>query len=162
MLITIVGDSIVKEIKPFKMKRMLGNDKLYVKSFPGATTSDMVDYCKPTLRRSPNITMLHAETNNLNIEGDPNTIANDIINLALDMKADVNEVNISSLITRNDKYNEKALKVNDCLKLKCSKYALGFIDNSNVTKVHLNKGGLHLNFKGTVTLARNFMTHIQY
>ena len=87
--------------EPFK--RILGNDKLYVKSFPGATTRDMVDYCKPTLRHSPNIIILHAGTNNVNIEGDPNNIANDIIKLIPDMKTDVHAVNISSLITRNDK-----------------------------------------------------------
>ena len=94
---TILGDSIVKEIKPFKMKRMLGNDKLYVKSFPGATTSDMTDYCNPTIRRSPNIIILHAGTNNLKIDDDPNTIASDIIKLALAMKTGCNDVNVSSL-----------------------------------------------------------------
>ena len=31
--VTIIDDSIVEEINPFKMKRMLGNDKLYVKYF---------------------------------------------------------------------------------------------------------------------------------
>ena len=159
--VTIIGDSIVKEIKPFKMKRMLGNDKLYVKSFSGATTSDMADYCKPTIRRNPNIIILHARTNNLNTGNDPNSIASDIVKLALDMKTDVNEVNVSSLIARNDKLNDKALKVNNCLELKCSQVALGFIDNSNVTNEHLNKGGIHLNFKGTVALTKNFMTYIQ-
>ena len=160
--VTILGDSIVKDIKPFKMKRMLGkNEKLYVKSFPGATTNDMFDYCKPTIRRNPNMVIYHAGTNNLCTGDEPNTIASDIIKLALDMKNDSNEVSISSLIVRNDKLNEKALKVNDCLKVKCSQYALGFIDNSNVTKVHLNNSGLHLNFKGTIVLAKNFMAHIQ-
>ena len=51
------------------------------------------------------------------------------------------------------------LEVNDCLKVKCSLYALGFIDNSNVTKVRLNQIGLHLTFKCTVTLAKNVVTY---
>ena len=137
------------------------SDKLYVKSFPGAVTSDMIDYCKPTLRRKPDVIIYHAGTNNLHTEDKPNTIASDIIRLALDMKTDVNQVNISSLMVRNDRFNEKALKVNDCLKVKCLQYELGYIDNSNVTKEHLNQGGLHLNFKGTLALAKNFMAYIQ-
>lgn len=160
--VTILGDSVVKDIKPFKMKRMLGkNDRLYVKSFPGATTTDMIDYCKPCLRHNPNVIIYHAGTNNLNTKEEPNTIANNIVKHAIDMKTDSNEVNISSLIIRDDKLNEKAAKVNDFLKIKCSKYGLRFIDNSNVTKEHLNKSGIHLNFKGTVTLAKNFMASIQ-
>ena len=159
--ITILGDSIVKDIKPFKMKKMLStNDKLYVKSFPGAGTSDMADYIKPTLRRNPDIIVYHAGTNNLRGDDDPENIANEIINLALDIKTEVNKVIVSSLLVREDNLNEKALSVNQFLKTKCSQEALDFIDNSNITKVHLNRGGLHLNFKGTIALAKNVMGYI--
>ena len=77
----------------------------------------MIGYCKPTSRRKPDIIIYHPGTNNLHTEDKPNTIASDIVRLALDMKTDVNQVNISSLIVRNDRFNEKALKVNDCLKV---------------------------------------------
>ena len=159
--ITILGDSIVKDIKPFKMKRMLStNDKLYVKSSPGAGTSDMADYIKPTLRRNPDIIVYHAGTNNLRDDDDPENIANEIINLALDIKTEVNKVIVSSLLVREDTLNEKALSVNQFLKTKCSQEALDFIDNSNIANVHLNKGGLHLNFMGTIALAKNVMGYI--
>ena len=43
--ITIVGDSVVKDIKSFKLRKSLEN-----KSFPGATTEDMDYYIKPSLK----------------------------------------------------------------------------------------------------------------
>ena len=45
--ITVIGDSIVKNIQPHKMKNTLGDDRLYVK--------DMLDDSKPILRKKPDI-----------------------------------------------------------------------------------------------------------
>ena len=158
----MLGDSIVKDIKPFKMKSMMEkNDRLYVKCFPGATVNDMIDYSKPSLRHKPDIIVYHAGTNNLNTEDEPKVIANNIIQQANEMKTDTNEIFISSLIVRSDILNEKGMKVNDFLQIKSSEYGLRYIDNSNVIKKHLNKSGIHLNFTGTVTLAKNFMEAIK-
>ena len=128
------------------MKRMLStNDKLYVKSFPGAGRSDMADYIQTTLRRNPEIIVYHAGTNKLCDDDEPENIASDIIKLALDMRTGFNKIIVSSLLVQDDKLNEKASKVNHFLKSKCSHEALGYIDNSNITNDHLNKGGLHFN-----------------
>ena len=160
--ITVLGDSIVKDVKPFKMKRMLDkNDRLYVKCFPGANVTDMIDYSKPSLRRKPNVIIYHAGTNSLNTEEQPNKIAKDIIKQAIDMKTDHNKIFISSILFRNDKLNEKGMIVNDFLKIKCSDLDLCYIDNSNITNAHLNKSGIHLNMTGTITLAKNFMEAIK-
>ena len=156
--ITVLGDSIVKDVKPFKMKRMMEkNDRLYVKCFPGANVCDMVDYSKPSLRRNPNVIIFHAGTNSLNTEEEPSKIAGDITKQVIDMKTEHNEVFISSILNRNDKLNEKGKKVNEFLKLNCSVVGLGYIDNSNITNTYLNKSGIHLNTSGTIELAKNFM-----
>ena len=50
--------------------------------------------------------------------------------MALDLKLDDNEVAISSIVTRNDDLNDKAIKVNDFLKVITIKYNLGLIDHA--------------------------------
>ena len=68
---------------------------MYVKSFPGAKTIDMVDYSKPTLRCKSGVIIYHAGTNDLHLKENNETIANDIIKLALDTKTADNEVAVS-------------------------------------------------------------------
>ena len=160
--ITVLGDSIIKNIQPHKMKRcMNSNEKIYIKSFPGATITDMKDYAKPSKRYNPDLFILHAGSNDLRSTKSPDEISEEIVKLGLDIKMDKNEVIISSIVCRNDKLNEKASKVNDLLKIKTSKYALGYINNSNICiHKHLNGSGLHLNHLGTVALANNFLNII--
>ena len=161
--ITVLGDSIVKDCKPYKMKHKLPvNEKLYVKSFSGATIEDMVDYSKPTVRRKPDLIILHAGSNDLRGEKTPDNISADIMKLALELKTDTNDVMVSSLVSRADSLNAKGAEVNLKLKAECERYSIMFIDNSNIlANRHLNGSGLHLNYKGTVTLANNFLNHIR-
>ena len=162
--ITILGDSIVKEIKVHKMKRKLArNEKLYVKSFSGATVADMVDYSRPTVRKEPDLIVLHAGTNDLRSNKTAENIASDIIKLALELKSEKNDVMISSLVFRDDtaELNDKGKAVNLILKAECECYNLLFIDHSNIQKQHLNGSKLHLNYKGTIALANNFLNHIK-
>ena len=68
--------------------------------------------------------------------------------LVLNIRCEENEIAISSIITRNDDLNAKAIQVNVILKLKCSEYNLGFIELENIKATHLNNSGIHLNYKG--------------
>ena len=160
--ITILGDSITKEIKSQKLRQKMSNkdDKIFVKSFPGATTSQMKHYVKPSLEYEPNIIILHCGTNDLRNQKEPNEIASDILKLGQSIKNEGNEIIISSLTTRSDKYREKANSVNKKLKALCKKNSVEFIDNSNIIESHLSRDGLHLYFKGTVALGQNFINAI--
>ncbi|CAB4008165.1 Hypothetical predicted protein, partial [Paramuricea clavata] len=50
-LIAILGDSMLKKLSPSRLRRSTGK-KIIVKTFPGATTSDMKHYIKPTLEKN--------------------------------------------------------------------------------------------------------------
>ena len=50
--IAILGDPMLKALNPSKLRRSTGI-QIIVKTFPGATTSDMKYYVKPTLERNP-------------------------------------------------------------------------------------------------------------
>ena len=86
----------------------------------------------------------------------------DIMRLSLEMKTHINDVMVSSIISRADKFNAKAMEVNNVLKAECERYDLFYIDNSNViSNKHLNGSGLHTNYRGTITLANNFLSSIR-
>ena len=49
--VRILGDSMVKGIEGYKIKKALNNKiNVYIKSFPGAIIEDMYSYAKPSLK----------------------------------------------------------------------------------------------------------------
>ena len=72
---------------------------------------------KPSIREKPDHIILHIEPNNLNSDKASNLIAISIIDLAITIKSNYQNVSISNIIMRNnDKLNNKAMEVNGHLK----------------------------------------------
>ena len=156
--ITVLGTSMIKNIQAYKMKQCIKpNERIYIKSFSGATIRDLVDHSKPSQRYDPDLYILHGGGNDLSSIKNPEEIASELMNLATNLKTDTNDVIVSSIITRKDKFNEKGIEVNNLLRLKCRQLSFGFIDNSNLGFKHLNNSGIHLNYLGTNALANNFL-----
>ncbi|XP_057297347.1 uncharacterized protein LOC130627141 [Hydractinia symbiolongicarpus] len=155
----IIGDSIVKEVKGWKLSS--NENKIIVKSFSGATTKCMESYAIPTTNMSPDKIIIHCGTNDLNrIETDQ--IAQNIVKLAIKLKSGENNVMISGIIQRKDRLNEKVMAVNKSLAHLCEQRNIGFINNDNINPdLHLNRSRLHLNMKGTSILSRNFLQVIE-
>ena len=110
----------------------------------------MHDYVKPSLKFKSDLFILHCGTNDLKSEKPPEVIANEIVKLA-------------AITSRRDELNQKASVVSKHLKVLCYNEYIEYIDNSNIcSETHLNNSGLHLNFKGTITLSNNFIKNIQY
>ena len=106
--------------------------------------------------------ILHCGTNNLRDNKKPEEIAKEILNLALKIKTEENDVMISGIAPRTDNLDKKREEVNKKLKMFCEEANLEFISNSNLSNItHLNGSGLHLNFKGTLTIAKNFTNAIK-
>ena len=161
--ITIIGDSLIKDMKTFKMKQgMSKQDKVYIKSFPGATIECMHDYIKPSLKFQPDTILLHCGTNDLRSDKSAEEISESMIKLAKIMKTNENDIIISSLVARNDGMNDKGSEVNNFLKIKCIEHAFLYCDNSNISGSYLNASGLHLKPNGTVKLANNFLQCLNY
>ena len=160
--ITIIGDSIIKDVKPFKLNKILpSNTKMYVKSFGGATSDDMTSYVKPSLKFKPDLWILHTGTNDLRSGAKPCEIANKIIQLAVSLKTDENEVAVSAIVERGDHFNDKGMEVNGILKLKAIENNVEFIDHDDVKKkTHLNGSAIHLNSNGIDVISRNFVNFI--
>ena len=157
---TILGDSIIKDIKKHHIKKYIPKgDKIYVKTFPGASTDCMKDHVKPSLKFNPDLIILHTGVNDLRSNKSPNVIADEIINLASNIKTYSNDVVISGLVGRNDELNYKLQQVNDILFNQCTERNIYFINNSNIKREHLNRT-MHLNQKGSSLLTNNFLACI--
>ena len=156
--IIIVGDSIINNIDTKGLGR---NHNIKVHSYGGATTRDMVDHIKPSLRSKPDVIIIHAGTNDLTKE--EKTIIN-LQNIVDDVKSSSpkTEVVISLATTRSDR-NGMELKVKN-LNEKLEKFAnnnkIQIIDNRNIGASSLSIKKLHLSTKGDAQLAKNFISFV--
>ena len=79
-VVVVAGDSLVKNIIGAKMSERDQSHHYVVKPFPGATISDMEDFVKPLVRRSPAKLILHVGTNDMR-NASPKVIADSTMNL---------------------------------------------------------------------------------
>ena len=78
----------------------------------------------------------------------PKLIAESIVDLAVSLKTESNDVSVSNIILRTDNslLNQKGCEVNSYLKDLCEERNLYLIDNTKRFRSrHLNKGKPHLN-----------------
>ena len=160
--VSILGDSIIKEVKGYELSTP--DTKVFVKSFSGATTSCMEHHIKPSLSYKPDMIILHCGTNNLKKNQDPSVIADRILHLATESQRESPEtaVVISAVLPRNDRWHQKSLDVNVELKKLCNSMNIGFLEHEDFDKNHhLNRSRIHPNRKGTEILQKSFKLFIE-
>lgn len=162
-IVYIIGDSIIKDLKGWKMSQQTNNtSKIIVKSFPGATTDDMQAYIQPSVKQSPNEAIIHIGTNDLKSTKQPKLISKKIIDIANKFDMEKTTVKISALTPRGDQFSKKVAQVNECLKKDCGERNLCFIEHVNInSSIHLNRSNVHLNKNGTKAICRNFLKFIK-
>ena len=160
----VLGDSIVKNIRGFKMKEAIDHqENVHVYTFPGADIDAMNSHVTPTMKKNPETIILHCGTNDLGGNDSAQTVAENIAELAQALNTNVNKVYVSGIVPRGDRLNEKAMEVNEKLQRMCQRRKIQFIDNRNIDpQLHLNGSRLHLNYQGTCCLANNFLRALGY
>ena len=152
----IIGDSIIRNIQGWQLGKEVGH-RVVVKSFAGATTSDMSHYVKPTLDKKPDQIILHAGTNDLG-KLSPSEIADNIVDLAREIESSTDaQVIISELVTRSDLSDSGDVDaVNKRLRKFCNQRQWHFILHDDIHSTDLNRGGLHLGETGIAKMYNNF------
>ena len=152
----IIGDSIIRNIQGWQLGKEVGH-RVVVKSFAGATTSDMSHYVKPTLDKKPDQIILHAGTNDLG-KLSPSEIADNIVDLAREIESSTDaQVIISELVTRSDLSDSGNVDaVNKRLRKFCNQRQWHFILHDDIHSTDLNRGGLHLGETGIAKMYNNF------
>ena len=153
--LVVIGNSMIKYVNGREVSR---NDSVKVRSHPGTTTDDFIDYVQPTVRKKPNLIIIHSGTND--IQNNVNTLqkVRKVISSIKKYDTDDNiKIALSSIIHRSDhdfedKINETNRKLENLSKGK----GMIFINNSNIDSTCLNRSKLHLNKSGTFLLIENF------
>ena len=136
--------------------------KKQVKTHPGATTDDIIDYIKPTMRQKSDIVIVHSGTNDLTKDVNPiNRVRKVVVAVKeIDTEGKI-KFGFSGIVARGDiSKEEDIVGANYRLEKYCKRNEFFFIDNSYIDASCLNKSKLHLNRKGISYLASNFRRYI--
>ena len=77
------------------------------------------------------------------------------------MKENGQQIAISGIIPRGERFSKKANGVNECLEVQCKDHNVDFISHKNINpRAHLNQDRLHLNRKGQHMMGNNFSTFV--
>ena len=158
--LTICGDSMTNGLDSKGVSSKLV--KSTVRSFSGATSSDMVDFVKPFVDKKPDLLFLHVGTNDLT-KGVHHTKSNleEIINY-IEKKSPKTELILSDVCLREDKpylikdRNELNAKIHQLAKER----NVSVLNNNNIDSSCLSRKKLHLNRKGMARLAVNIKKKI--
>ena len=113
---------------------------------------------KPSIRDEPDHLIIHVGTNDLNLEKSSKSIAELIVDFAMSLKTELNDVSVS-----NSLLNQKGSEVNSHFKDLCEDRNLYLIDNiKKFRSHHLNKGKLHLNREESKLLNDTFIRQLSH
>ena len=105
----------------------------------------MKSHVHPTMKRNPPCVILHCGTNDLTSKCTSIEITRNLVTLDTELKDETNEIIISDIIARKDKWDDKGKLVNEQVKIMCSGYDIGYLNNNNISKkTDLDLMGLHL------------------
>ena len=139
-----------------------------MKSFNGANIKDMHSYAKPTIDRKPNLILLHIGTNDLaqrrnEDEKSTDQIAQEIIELASEMRVNNTEVVIPGIVPRGDDLETKRKRVNLILAGLCSENDYAFIKHTNIdASKHVSQSQIYLNWAGANLFESNLIRTLRY
>ena len=145
-------------IKYVNGREVSRHDSVKVRSHPGATTYDLIDYVRPTVHKKPNLIIIHSRTND--IQNNKNTLQKirTMISSIKEYDTDDNiKIALSSIIHRSDHdFEDKVNEANRKLENLCKCKGMIFVNNSNIDSTCLNRSKLHLNKSGSSLLINNF------
>lgn len=112
-------------------------------------------------RKDPENIIIQVGNNDVNSK-EPRLTAEGIVNLALQIEGDTPHTMIAilGLVSGADNKEGKFLSVNKILKNFCHQNDCNSIEHNNVSRTHLNLGGLRLSKSGTALLVENFCKYI--
>ena len=150
----IAGNSIISVIPEEHLSGKNGAVK--VRNFPGATIEDMQHKLLSILERNPRRLILHVGTNNTE-----SCTSREILDKLLKLKTFISEkcpqcqtiLSTATIRSAKAKTNLAVRQLtNHLLQLKIDE-----VDNINITDRCIGRKWLHLNFSGTIQLAKDFV-----
>ena len=153
----IVGDSIIKDIKPSLMSASNTIRKQCLRGAKVAECTSKVDFNAYKCR---NAVVIHLGTNNIMTDDSPKTIASKLaeVGKTIQRSTEAPRIIISGIISRQDtRVGSKIADTNCEIKSMCVKMKWKFVNNDRLNESCLNGSKLHLNSKGSAYLTTNFL-----
>ena len=144
--IVVIGDSMLNGVNE---KGLSKSHSVQVKSYPGATSEDILDKKGGILKLKLHCLFLHAGTNdlmnNVNLLKTVKKMVKKVKNSSPNTK-----IVFSSVILHKDKkdISKKVGETKQRLKNYCKQKNIDFVDNSNIIEEHLGSKKLHINKRG--------------
>ena len=160
----VLGDSMGKHVQGWDITKRIDNKrKVYVRKIFGSKVGCMKDYMELCIRENnPDHLIFHVGTKDVPSNKKSESIAESIVSLAKEVKESKLDVSISSIIPRNDNWNNKVMESNSYLKDLCESSNISFISNTTISpKKHLNNSRLHSNPKCSNKLRDNFIRYLR-
>ena len=155
-----IGDSMLNGIHERAMNKD-ENIKVKIRKYPDASSVDILDHIKPSLREAPEQIIIHAGTND--ISNNTNYLKNvkKIVKLVKETCKDT-KLSFSSVICRTNikDFTDTINTTNSHLENYCKQENVRFIMNGNIKKLDLNSKGLHLHERGSSKLVKNLLDFI--
>ena len=109
----------------------------------------------------PDTCVIHVGTNRLK-KDEPIVIYEDIMNIVkLCHSYGVSNVYVSSIVYR-PRYIKQVSDINKLLHESNMHYEYGLVNNENINAAHMWKDDIHLNNRGIIILANNFIESLNY
>ena len=153
----IVGDSMIKDIKPSLMS---ASNTIRKHCLRGAKVEDCTSEVDFSCYKCNKAAIIHLGTNNITTDDSPKTIASKIAEVGKEIqrKTEAPRIIISGIISRNNKrVGSKIADTNNELRTMCVQMKWRFVNNDRLNESCLNGSKLHLNNKGSAYLATNFL-----
>lgn len=150
----VIGDSMVKHTTSH-----LPKDEYSVLCHPGIRINQLTDKVVGLQAHNAGALIIHVGTNDLKKSQDNKNVVTDFTNLIAKVKSQFPHLRIclSAVIHRRDIRFQRISALNESLKWLCETTGCEFIDaNSQLCDYDLGKDGLHLNRRGSRTLASVF------
>ena len=160
--VIIFGDSIPRGIRIHEFNSLVKKGYAKMKSFPGATSKELLHYVDPTLKDGIyNTAIIHVGVNDLLNNKSTNKVDELVKNLESTaikcISNGIAKVVVSGIVMNNKMSDSFIGDVNKKIAMMCKKNSLVYMDNANIAKSCLFTDGLHLVHKKKCILANNFI-----
>lgn len=107
---------------------------------------------------NPDHVIIHAGTNELDLERQTELMKKCIIDGAKGIRTNIRTVSILEIVQRKDNFNNRVQDVNNELSKMCREVKLDYITHKNINpNVDLNKSKLNLNRNGSDKIGKNYL-----
>ena len=144
-LVAIIGDSIIKHVTSFDIRKTSKAASYMVWPCLGAKIKNIKNYVDDFLEdHTPSVIILHVGTNNISAGDQPSEIISQMKELVEQIQHRGITVFISLLTSRSDEHGHAVAEVNRSLIEMCYKLDIGYLGHENINASHLNQSGVHI------------------